>query len=90
MPFTRELVSRGAFSSISRGYGVGGHGLKSHDDFEWTIAHILTSLQVIRKLSNIELFRPISLMSAHIIPQIHLEEAIDALSLPIHLGVEAC
>ena len=29
-------------------------------------------------------------MSAHIMPQVHLEEDIDALGLSIRLGVEAC
>ena len=54
MPFTGEIVCRGVFPSVSQGYGVGGHGLESHDDLKQTLARSLTSLQVIRKLGDVE------------------------------------
>ena len=54
MLFSSEFVSRRIFTSVSWGYGVGGHGLESHNDFELTFTHNLTSLQVIRKLGNVD------------------------------------
>ena len=54
MPFASELVYRVAFPSVSRGYDIGDHGLESHDDLEQTLARSLTSLQVIRKLGDVE------------------------------------
>ena len=54
VPFVGELVCYGVFSSISWGYDIGGHRLKSYDDLERTLARSLTSLQVVRKLGNVE------------------------------------
>ena len=82
-------MSPWAFSTISRGYGIERHGLKPHDDLERTFAHSLALLKNVGELGNIQQLSPISLVSDHVVPQIHLEEAVNALGLSIGLRMEA-